>query len=284
MDGGPYELIAYGQKTTNAFTDLQRGFAGSKQTYWPARTSYVSNAVSADHHNAPKDALINIENDLGTDENPEATSLNGILKWQEIRFLTPKPIFRASVRKGKAPLKVRFQNFTTGHIVRNFWDFGDGTTSVEKSPSHTYVAEGDYTVKLNVITSTGGQGLCTKTGYITIDNNETPAFMYVDSTSDPYSVESASLRTQGKFPPDYIAVDTDAKEFTFVDQTDGDIVERHWIFGDGTTVTERDPDRHWVTHIYLNPSTAPGYYVSCLTVLSNGRLKRAQLGDPLTVL
>ena len=35
------------------------------------------------------------------------------------------------------------------------WDFGDGETSTEENPSHTYSAGGDYTVKL---TATGEEG------------------------------------------------------------------------------------------------------------------------------
>ncbi|SET39197.1 T9SS type B sorting domain-containing protein [Hymenobacter actinosclerus] len=33
------------------------------------------------------------------------------------------------------------------------WDFGDGTTSTEKDPKHTYAAPGDYTVKLRITTN-----------------------------------------------------------------------------------------------------------------------------------
>lgn len=284
INAGEYELIAYGSKTPTTFQDLQRGFGGSKRSQWAARDNYVTNCVAADHHNTLKDALINIEHDLGVRVDPTRESLNGILKWQETRHLAPKPLFRATRLKSPAPATIRFQNFSTGHIVRYFWDFGDGTTSVEKSPVHTYRAEGKYTVKLNIITSTGGQGQVTKLNYINVDNNETPAFFYVDSITDPYSVASAALRTNGELPPDYQEILTMPKEFVFVDQTDGDIVERHWVFGDGQTYTESDPDRHWVSHVYDQPSGPDGYYVTLLIVLSTGQLKRAQLADHLIVL
>ncbi len=39
------------------------------------------------------------------------------------------------------------QSFIAGTYL---WDFGDGTTSSEKNPSHTYSEEGEYTVSLNV--------------------------------------------------------------------------------------------------------------------------------------
>lgn len=45
------------------------------------------------------------------------------------------------------PGQLGFQSFT--------WDFGDGTTSTNASESHTYAADGDYTVEHSVTTSDG---------------------------------------------------------------------------------------------------------------------------------
>ena len=278
---GPYELIAYGKKTATTFQNLKRGFSGSYQSTWIARTAYVSNGVSADHHNAVKDAVLNIEKDLGVKEFPEATSLNGILKAQEVRFLAPKPLFRAYPIRGVPPLKVRFQNFSTGHIIRYLWDFGDGGVSLEKSPIHTYVQEGIYTVKLNIVTSTGAQGITTKTEYITVDLEEGIPFFYVDSITDPYSVQTASARTAGTLAPDFTPIETEPKTFRFIDQSDGDIVQRNWVFGDGETESQIDPDIHETTHIYSKPGS---YTVTLLIVFANGRLKRVELPEPLTVL
>ncbi|CAE7860325.1 colH [Symbiodinium microadriaticum] len=255
---GSAELVYYDKKTSNTFQDLKRGFAGSRRNYWPARTTFVTSAVKADHHNSVKDALINMEVDLGVEEFPTDESLNGILKFQEVRFLAPKPLFRASQIKGPPPHKVTFQNFTTGHIARYLWDFGDGGTSLEKSPQHTYLTEGNYSVKLNVITSTGAQGIATKVDYIVVDANEASPFFYVDDASDPYSVATATEMM------------VDPKEFRFVDQTDGEIVQRNWLFGDGESYTEEDPDVHEIGHIYQEPGE---YTVTLLDIFANGRLK-----------
>lgn len=269
------ELIYYDKKTRNTFQDLKRGFAGSIQNRWlPDGNTIVTNSVSADTHNSIKDAIINIEQNLGTREDPTAESLNGILKAQETRFLAPNPLFRAFPIKGPPPLAVRFQNFTTGHIVRYLWDFGDGGTSLEKNPIHTYVTEGIYTVRLNIVTSTGAQGIVTKREYIQVSADEAPPFFYVDSTSSPYSTETAAQLTQDGTP-------TNPKEFLFIDQTDGDIVQRNWIFGDGVQEAENDPDIHTVSHIFSKPGNYP---VSLLVVFNNGRLKRIELPEPLVVL
>ncbi len=49
-------------------------------------------------------------------------------------------------------LKVNFTNSSTGGFgnVTYTWDFGDGSTSSEQSPSHTYSSPGTYTVKLTI--------------------------------------------------------------------------------------------------------------------------------------
>lgn len=266
---GEFEEIYYAAKTANTFENIIRGFNGSAQNYWQAGKTFVSNAVFAEHHNAIKDAVINMELDIGEKDFPDAESLNGILKAQEIRFLAPKPLFRAFPIKGPPSLAVRFQNFSTGHIIRYLWDFGDGGTSLEKSPTHTYIGEGVYTVKLNVVTSTGAQGVVTKIGYIKVSADESLPFFYVDSIDNPYSQQTATN------------LSASPKEFVFVDQSDGDIVQRNWIFGDGTSYTEQDADIHEITHIYDKPGT---YVISELIQYANGRLKRAELPDPLVVL
>jgi len=60
---------------------------------------------------------------------------------------------------GTAPLTVTFGNGTSGTVTSWKWDFGDGTTSTLKSPSHTYSAPGSYAVSLS---ATNGAGTVTK--------------------------------------------------------------------------------------------------------------------------
>ena len=278
---GQFEMIYYDKKTKNTFQDLKRGFAGSKLNKWTIGKTYVTNAVAAEHHNAIKDAIINIEFDLGIKENPEEGSLNYILKKQEVRFLTPKPLFRGFPIQGVPGMEVRFQNFTTGHIIRNLWDFGDGATSLEKHPIHVYKNEGKYTVKLNIITSTGAQGVAKKNEYITIDIDETTPFIYVDDIVNPYSTKTASDLTAQQTAQEQEDSPIIPKEFKFIDQSDGDIVQRNWVFGDGINFTDDDPNKHEITHIYAMPGS---YVVTCIIIFSNGRLKRVELPEELVVL
>lgn len=52
--------------------------------------------------------------------------------------------------------KITFNNTSTGGTAN--WDFGDGTKSTDKSPTHSYNQPGDYTVTL-----TDGSSVATKT-------------------------------------------------------------------------------------------------------------------------
>lgn len=251
------EIIYYATKTSMLFKDLKRGFAGSKQLHWPKGTP-IKLSVFAEMYNSKKDAIIKIESNLGEKENPDEASLNGILKKQENRFLAPKPLFRAFPRTGAAPFTTKFQNFSSGDPIRFIWDFGDGSTSVEESPEHTYSVDGEYTVTLNMITSLNAKGIIVKTNYIKVDAGEKPAFFFATPMTGNTST----------------AVE-------FIDQTDGDITDRYWIFGDGTSEAVDDPDDHTTTHTY---DTAGSYSPSLLVVFTDGSNKRLLLEDPIVII
>lgn len=270
-DSNQYELLYYGKKTQQGFSDLIRDFAGSRRNTWPKGTK-IANAVFAEHHNAIKDAVLNMQSHLGVKDFPASTSLNGILKKLEEKYLSPKPVWRTYPKQGAPPLTVRFQNFSGGDAVRFLWDFGDGSTSIEKNPIHTYNNEGIYTVKLNIITSTGAQGIATKTNYITVDENLKDPFFYVapkDPTNPNYSIETAS------------SLGEPAQVFQFVDQTDGDISQRFWIFDDGNSEAITDPNIHTYEYTYEKPGD---YEPSLLIIFADQKLKRVFLKDEIIVL
>lgn len=254
---GGGEVIFYTSKTLSTFTGLKRGFSGSRQNQWMIG-SEVLGAVLAEPHNAIKDSIIKIETNLGLESFPEETSLHGLLKQLETRYLAPKPIFRAYPTRGKPPLTVQFQNFSQGSPIRFLWDFGDGGTSVELSPSYTYFNEGSFTVKLTMITSLGAQGIVSKDNYVVVNNEINDAFFYVTP----------------------LVGNVNSTVFNFVDQSEGEVVSRYWVFDDGSTDSVLDPDIHTTTHIY---SIAGTYNPSLIVVYADGSLKKLNLIDDIIV-
>jgi len=258
------ELMYYRSRTNTVFNNLKRGFAGSRRDGWTTGT-IVGNAVMAETHNALKDAILNIEKDLGIFGATDSVSLNGILSNLEIKYLAPQAKFRVFPLAGPPPLTVQFQNFSGGSPIRFFWNFGDGVTSVDTSPSHVYQKEGTYTVSLQIITSLGGQGIATKNNYITVSSNDRLPLFYVEP------ITGKSVATAG----------TNATVFNFVDQTDGNITSRYWIWDDGTNTAETDPDIHSENHVYQNPGT---YQPVLLCVFADSSLKRIVYNGVIVVL
>jgi PKD repeat protein len=71
---------------------------------------------------------------------------------------SPQVLASASPTSGFAPLTVQFTGIAEhpqGDDMTIEWDFGDGTTSDELSPEHTYTEPGSYTATL---TATDGDG------------------------------------------------------------------------------------------------------------------------------
>jgi PKD repeat protein len=80
------------------------------------------------------------------------------------------PDFRATPASGAKPLLVAFTDASTGSITTWAWDFGDGKTSAEQKPSHTYKQRGSYTVSLSV-TGPGGTDTLIQPNYVTVTNS-----------------------------------------------------------------------------------------------------------------
>ncbi len=87
--------------------------------------------------------------------------------YEAVGPVLPVALFSASPLSGPAPLTVNFQDESLGQTVSWSWDFGDGSTSTEQNPIHTYVQGGSYAVSLTVTGSEGSDSEV-KAGYISV--------------------------------------------------------------------------------------------------------------------
>lgn len=152
----------------------------------------------------------------------------------------PVASFTAEPVTGYAPLEVEFldtSDLGRGANVSWFWDFGDGATSTQQHPTHTYTKSGIYTVSLRVTTEFGVN---------TMSRNK-----LIDVT--PARLPVASFTAAPLSGPSPLKV-------TFTDTSrpgSSAITEWLWDFGDGGTSTEQHP-----THTY----TRLGRFTVALTV------------------
>ena len=79
----------------------------------------------------------------------------------------PVAEFTATPRRGRSLLPVVFQDQSTGVVTSWSWDFGDGTSSNARNPTHAYRAGGIFTVKL-IVSGPGGSATEIKTGYVVV--------------------------------------------------------------------------------------------------------------------
>lgn len=134
----------------------------------------------------------------------------------------PTAAFGADATSGIVPLTVQFADESgpgTRPIVAWHWDFGDGATSDEPSPAHTYGAVGSYAVSLTVTTAVGTD-TATREDYITVEALPTAAFS-ADATSGiaPFTLQFTDESAPGTAP----------------------ITAWHWDFGDGATSEAPSP-------------------------------------------
>ena len=70
---------------------------------------------------------------------------------------TKKPVasFNQDKYSGNVPLTVRFTDTSKNNPTSYLWSFGDGRTSTDKNPSHTYTKVGVYVIHLTATNSAG---------------------------------------------------------------------------------------------------------------------------------
>jgi PKD repeat protein len=134
----------------------------------------------------------------------------------------PTAAFSANVTSGCAPLTVLFTDLSTGSPTSWNWAFGDGGTSTDQNPSHTYNTPGAYNVTLTVSNACGSDTK-TKIDYITIFEAPLAAF--------------SATPTSGCAP----------LTVNFTDLSTGNPTSWNWTFGDGGTSSAQNPSHQYAS-------------------------------------
>jgi len=177
--------------------------------------------------------------------------------------LSPVAEIGASAASGNIPLEITFSDLSLNDPDTWLWSFGDGYTSTEKNPVHTYSRSGEYEVALTVENSFGSDRKVLGTKITAVEpGSPTPPSGPVNPPSpgpgtEPPVADFTASPLSGDAP---LAV-------TFMDRSKGGVTEWRWNFGDGKMSYVSYP-----THTY----TTPGLYDVSLVI------KNDDSGDSVT--
>ncbi|AKB38584.1 cell surface protein [Methanosarcina siciliae C2J] len=102
------------------------------------------------HYNPPEDSAYTLQGAALSDGKVYYGTDNGYLYCiGQGEALPPTADFSSDKQTGSFPLTVSFKDMSF-NANKFLWDFGDGNTSTEVNPVHTYTAAGSYTVTLTV--------------------------------------------------------------------------------------------------------------------------------------
>ncbi|MFQ5428530.1 MAG: PKD domain-containing protein [Thermodesulfobacteriota bacterium] len=174
--------------------------------------------------------------------------------------MPPVAVATGTPATGVYPLTVVFDASQSsdpeGGPLTYFWVFGDGGTSIEAVPGHTYATVGTYTA---IVTVTDDFGL----------TDQASVTIVVTAPNQPPTVGPTASPYNGLSPLDV--------QFTAnASDPEGDPLTYFWDLGDGATSTEANP---------LHTYGAPGTYLATVTV-SDGEFSATgsvtiSVGSPL---
>jgi len=154
--------------------------------------------------------------------------------------------FTPDVTNGCQPLPVNFTNTSTGNTDRYKWDFGDGNSSNDSDPSHTFfnfgMADSLYHVEMVAISP-----------FYCSDTVETDIAVY------PYLEADFRVDTVRGCAPFILGIDNNSA---------GYIEEYEWDLGDGNTSSTSAAT---FTHTYNNATGIAQNYILQLVVKNNTR-------------
>ena len=143
-----------------SFTDLSTGVPTSwTWTFGDGNNSTEQNPSHIYSKGGQYSVKLTAKNAVGSN----STTLTKYITVESI----PVASFLANTTSGAHPLNVAFTDKSTGYPESWYWEFGDGSTSTEQKPVHTYSAAGKYTVNLTA-TNLAGSNMKSIAAYIKV--------------------------------------------------------------------------------------------------------------------
>ena len=154
---------------TVQFTDLSKNAVDWNWDFGDGASSSEQNPTHTYYTAGNYTETLTVSNAKGTNSTFSAITV--------LQPVLPIANFSSNITSGYAPLTVQFTDLSKNAAEWN-WDFGDGASSSEQNPAHTYYTAGTYAVTL---TASNADGQNIKTSEISVSKNS------VDNTEDKNS-------------------------------------------------------------------------------------------------
>jgi len=176
-----------------------------------------------------------------------ATGPNGVDTLTRTNYVTVSPsppvalFSAANTTTGKKDLRVEFTNESIRYSSSS-WNFGDGNTSSDTNPIHTYTTSGTFDVSLSV-TGDAGTDTFTSPGLVIVEDVQTPAFVfdpkYLEvSSGSSFSLDVKVLGVTG-LAAAQVTINYDSSLMTYDSVSSGDFLQGDT---DPLLVSTSDPD------------------------------------------
>lgn len=168
---------------TVSFSDSSRGYAPMtyRWDFGDGGTSEMQNPTHTYTNDGEYTVTLTVKNQYGTDTRTKPAYVGA--------GIPPVADFSAAPVDGTIPLAVSFTDTSKNRPKTWYWEFGDGSTSEEQNPVHTYTTPGRYTVSLKVTSSFGSDALA-KTAMI---NATSPVPVTVPVPAEPVKEKAGGI-------------------------------------------------------------------------------------------
>jgi hypothetical protein len=184
-----------------------------------------------------------------------ATNTAGLTISGTVSAGEPIAEFTGSPTAGLATLTVQFSDRSTGNPTSWYWDFGDGSTSRQRNPRHTYQNAGAFLVSLRV-ENNDGSSVEVKPAYIRVSyrlNCGAPKAVFTDTVGNTWPKDQRY--TSGGWG--WVTVSSADRTKQPIGNTADDPLYQEWRYLSSGTLTYRFTVKNGnfrVTTKYLEPN------------------------------
>lgn len=223
------------------FTDESTGVVTTRFWDFGDGTTAWANGTVSISHTYPFPGAFNVSLTAGNIDAQDTAIKTGYIQVTP-SGRPPGVRFSAMPALGNAPMTVRFTDRSTGTPVVWNWDFGDGNTSSEQNPDHTFTTAGRYRVTLRAHNSGGSDSF---SSYVWVRGGVGPT---------PTITTKPTIPPRERAPVAFFMMNKSfgyaPMSVQFIDRSFHDPTGWSWDFGDGETSIFEDP-----VHTFEEPGT-----------------------------